>query len=526
MSNYAATYNTESLNNVESFFSNYVDDEKIVTIKKDMRKLSKELEDKSIELSVLMNKRYNSKLTECEKDPCIVYNRDNNVYFDPFTGVNTEPDADSYKYYNVSHKNGTLYLLVGYAYEMASVVVRLYKYYINTGNTKIRMVQQYEAIIPVFAPQKAKLFKGDGEPQMMSEYEARDVMASIKADEFIKNFYGIEDFTCDFSLRNLCDYTFMNKSTEIILRTVTDPKTRSMLLCLNSDNAVPVHTLCNMTKPEYKKALEDNTLVEYLELRKLLTDNVAKGQEYLDAVQKLGYSTTDWLDFINHAKAWKDDLDFYGIGHDDNLAVQLLGAYLGVGTYPFYYAGNNLFCKYYKFGKFANYVIEECVNQGYTRVHNFMTDLLDYIKLCRELDCKPTLFSSYLKQTHDIVARNHKLKVSQEQEEMFKLRYEDIKNLALDGGFSIIKPKSPSDLQKEGDSLNHCVASYIKRVLDDACRIMFLRKTATPNDSLVTLEVAGGAIVQARGMHNRSITDEERKALNEYAAKRHLKVKV
>lgn len=526
MSNYVANYNTESLNNIESFFANYVDDEKITTIKKEMRKLSKDLEDKSIELSVLMHKRYNSKLTECEKDPCIVYDRDTQVFFDPFTGINTEPDGEKFKYYNVSHKNGTLYMLVGYAYDMASVVVRLYKYYIKTGNTKIRMVQQYEAIIPVFVPQKAKLFQGDGEPQMMSESEARDVMASINASEFIKNFYGIEGFTCDFSLRDLCDYSLKNKSVEIILRTVTDPKTRTMLLKLKSENAVPAHTLCNMTKPEYKKALEDNTLIEYLELRKLLTDTEAKGQEYIDAVQKLGYSITDWLDFINHTKAWKDDLDFYGIGHNDYLAVQLLGAYLGMGEYPFYYANNNLFCKYYKFGKFANYIIEECVNQGYTRVHNFMSDLLDYIKMCHDLDCKPTLFSSYLKQTHDIVSRNHKLKVSQEQEETFKLRYENIKNIALDNDFSVIKPKSPNDLQKEGDNLNHCVASYIKRVLDDACRIMFLRRTSTPNDSLVTLEVAGGAIVQARGMHNRSITDAERKALNEYAAKRSLKVKV
>ena len=60
------------------------------------------------------------------------------------------------------------------------------------------------------------------------------------------------------------------------------------------------------------------------------------------------------------------------------------------------------------------------------------------------------------------------------------------------------------------------MASYIKRVIDDKCIILFLRLRKEMDKSLVTVEIEGNRVIQARGMSNRNITNDERKALVEY----------
>lgn len=74
--------------------------------------------------------------------------------------------------------------------------------------------------------------------------------------------------------------------------------------------------------------------------------------------------------------------------------------------------------------------------------------------------------------------------------------------------------------------MNHCVASYIKRVVDGECLIYFLRKTEEIETSLVTVEVRNKAIVQAKGLHNRHINAKEHKALSEFAARNKMAVRI
>ena len=144
--------------------------------------------------------------------------------------------------------------------------------------------------------------------------------------------------------------------------------------------------------------------------------------------------------------------------------------------------------------------------------------------MCKGLGVKPTLYSSYLKQTHDITSRNYQIKVESEKEEIFSDRYKDFKPYKTDE-YIIIAPKETKDLQEEGSRLNHCVASYIKRVIDGQCLIYFLRKQDKQEESLITLEVKDNAIVQVRGSHNRKPSDEERKALEQFAKDRKLGVR-
>lgn len=143
--------------------------------------------------------------------------------------------------------------------------------------------------------------------------------------------------------------------------------------------------------------------------------------------------------------------------------------------------------------------------------------------MCEQDEIRPTLYSSYLKQTHDITSRNHKIKVQEEEEETFKSRYEDFKEYKTkDKEYMIIAPKNSSDLKKEGDTLNHCVASYIKRVIDGSCKILFLRRNK--EESLITIEVRNNRIVQVKGLHNRKPNDNEVKALKEFAENREMEM--
>ena len=48
--------------------------------------------------------------------------------------------------------------------------------------------------------------------------------------------------------------------------------------------------------------------------------------------------------------------------------------------------------------------------------------------MCDTMNVKPTLYSSYLKQTHDILARNYKIHLDEEQEAAFAAQYEDFKD--------------------------------------------------------------------------------------------------
>lgn len=55
---------------------------------------------------------------------------------------------------------------------------------------------------------------------------------------------------------------------------------------------------------------------------------------------------------------------------------------------------------------------------------------------------------------------------------------------------------------------NNCVASYIRRVIDGSCDILFLRRKSEPDKSLCTIEVRDRKIVQAKLRFNDPVTSE------------------
>lgn len=86
--------------------------------------------------------------------------------------------------------------------------------------------------------------------------------------------------------------------------------------------------------------------------------------------------------------------------------------------------------------------------------------------------------------------------------------------------FSIIKPKTFQDLLDEGNSLSHCVGTYINRVINGITFICFLRKNDNLNKSYMTIEIRDGKITQVQGSPSNKylVADSnETEAIKEFA---------
>lgn len=501
-------------------------DKKINSIKKEINRILKELEEKKEELGTEISSVYSQKY-EPVKETIIIHYVGNSTdcYFDFESGyaVDSLEEMENFVEYKVYRKRDDVEIVVGYDYDLASIIVRKYKYNIASNNSKITMKLIKESVISFLENKMASVYFGDEgifeEENQITEkeigYGDLNALGYVKNHDFINKLFGV-NYEGALDLKELKERYKDNKAFEIIIK--TSPKEIvDNLLKQNYDVAQPIHKIMGITIDTYNLAIKKGIIKNLFSVLK--TIEIAKKQ----GIEK---TEKEWLDYIEEIKAKEEDLDFYQINYtsrdwdysntyDDNaegLLITLLSHYFN---------SRNIFKKYYTLGKYTNYVVEETINQGYERIRDFLDDLDDYLKMCEHENIKPTLYSSYLKQTHDIAQRNHKIIVEKENEEIFKERYKDFKTY-VGKKYMVVAPHCTDDLKKEGDNLNHCVASYIKRVIDGTCLIYFLR--VQKDESLVTLEVKNNTIAQVKGKHNRKPTNDEVKALQDFAKCRNLQV--
>ena len=171
----------------------------------------------------------------------------------------------------------------------------------------------------------------------------------------------------------------------------------------------------------------------------------------------------------------------------------------------------------YTLKKFTRYAVRETNQQGYSSLKTFIQELSDYLRMCKMQGIKPTVETDQLKKTHQVCSRNHKIFLDENQEKAFKNAYTYYKDEKINDKYTMVVPKCSEDLKHEGDNLNHCVASYIKRVMDGECLIFFLRKDV--KESLVTIEVRNNKVAQVHGASNRAPIQEESEAIYTWAHK-------
>lgn len=534
MSNTAiANFYKSTTHDYESFFKNYEASAKEKEINARIKHLTDQLEEARVEMTKVQNNRYNSDFTSHGKKIIVHYssNRsDVELYFDLLTGAPTSRDyltPNTFIIKEVNLKGGDFWVNVGYCFPLGAIVSRHYRYRIATNNACCNFIMNGEQLIPILEPNATPVSDGDG-----PVYEAGMGDSAI---DFISQVWDIpvENIGVKYTFRELRFALSRNKSTEIIFRTA--PKSiQNALLSFKVETAEPVYKLIHLTKAEYKEANDRNILDDWMNLQSIVTSAFkedSKNYYYgnngnMTLEDFCHYTNQEWFDIIEKAKYWDEEFEFNHVeigGYGGKVFSSTLQAYLrNNNSYR-----NSKFYQFYTFGKFMDYVCEEAVNQGFKTLNSFMGELRDYLDMCVSMNIKPTLYSSYLKQTHDITSRNYEVKLTEEQAEMFENAYKDFKSFVTeDKTYSIVRPKNADDVKHEGSALNHCVYSYLSKIIKRNCLIVFLRKTKDTDKPLVTIEIENEAIVQARGASNRSITEDEYKAICEYAKKNKLKVRV
>lgn len=494
-------------------------EDEIKKIKAEINKLAKQVEEKKTELQNKVDTMYSKTYIPINKKIILRYDnyrgRNNATYtYDLGTGyIEDDYDNENSMIYRLDYKTGDISIVVGYDYELASIIVKNYHYNISNDYTKINTKFMEQIVIPFLEEDGVKYDATTNEISTIQPYwRTLEPLEKITDKEFINTLYGV-DYKGSYSLKTLRERNHKNKSFEIILKTAPQ-EIVDYLLNMDIETCIPIHKIIGISQETYNTAIQRNMI-------KLVCEN----KDYISGKnnEKYGIEKTEkeWIDFIDEIKGYQEDMDFYNIRYTNgyyyygNNGNSLLALLLNS------YSQTNVFKKYYSLGKFTNYVVNETINQGYESVSEFIQELGDYLKMCDADDIKPTLYSSYLKQTHDITSRNHKIMVEKESETIFKNRYKDFR-VYNNHKYMVIAPKCSEDLKREGDNLNHCVASYIKRVIDGECLIYFLRKNK--DESLITFEVRNDRIVQVRGLHNRKPIQEEIDALKDFATKRKLEL--
>lgn len=145
-------------------------------------------------------------------------------------------------------------------------------------------------------------------------------------------------------------------------------------------------------------------------------------------------------------------------------------------------------------------------------------ELYDYANMMKTISPKFDKYPRHFLTTHKIACRNYDRMKKEFSEELFKKRINKQYECSF-GDYIFIYPESTQDIKDEAAQMSNCVASYIDKVIDGECHILFLRKKSKPDESLVTIEVRNNHIVQARRRFNDDVTAEDQKAIDAFNKK-------
>jgi hypothetical protein len=145
-------------------------------------------------------------------------------------------------------------------------------------------------------------------------------------------------------------------------------------------------------------------------------------------------------------------------------------------------------------------------------------ELYDYARMMKTISPKYDRYPRNFLTTHKIACRNYNRLKKEYSEELFKMRINKDYEYTC-GEYQFIYPDCVQDIRDEAVQQNNCVASYIERVLDGQCHIMFLRKKDSPDKSLVTLEIVNNKIIQAKRRFNDPVTSEDQEAIDKWNKK-------
>ena len=147
------------------------------------------------------------------------------------------------------------------------------------------------------------------------------------------------------------------------------------------------------------------------------------------------------------------------------------------------------------------------------KMETLLGELCDYANMMSTISPKFDKYPRHFLTTHQIAVRNYNRLKKEFSEELFKKRInKDYECTYKD--YVFIYPNCVQDIRDEAVSQNNCVASYIDKVIDGNCHILFLRKKSSLKESLITIEVRDDKIVQAKRRFNYPVTKEDQEAID------------
>lgn len=180
---------------------------------------------------------------------------------------------------------------------------------------------------------------------------------------------------------------------------------------------------------------------------------------------------------------------------------------------------NNLLSTHkYNYKALMIYIDNLMTYEAIDRFYDVIRELNDYANMMSKLSNKFEKYPKNFLTTHKIASRNYNRLKEQFSEEL----YQKIRNEKMEysiGDYKIIYPKSTQDIKDEAVQQQNCLASYIQKVLDSQCHILFMRNKDKPNESLVTLEVRDMKVVQSKGKFNRDLNEKEQEVVEKYNQK-------
>ena len=150
---------------------------------------------------------------------------------------------------------------------------------------------------------------------------------------------------------------------------------------------------------------------------------------------------------------------------------------------------------------------------------------VDYLHMCRrqayDIKEKSVLFPKNCAAAHDREAERIQKINDAQKNKAFGIAYAGFARKAAlsNEELQIVCPKRVNDLVAEGRALHHCVGSYVDRVAEGRCLIVFVRRVEEPEKPYVTVEVRNGKIEQIHGDHNSDPTEEVKKFVDLWSRK-------
>ena len=227
-------------------------------------------------------------------------------------------------------------------------------------------------------------------------------------------------------------------------------------------------------------------------------------------------------------KFYKENPDAYFLAYnlnyislDDNDLQAILDCYRSTYKREIYnWIETSIFSKLInEYGYTAKALLNYCdyckTFEAFYNMDYLLKELEDYARMMKEISPKFDKYPRHFLTTHQIASRNYNRLKEQFEENKFKARI----NLDMEhtfGDYRFIYPKCVQEIKDESVQMNNCVSSYIQKVIDGNCDILFLRYKDSLNKSLVTIEVRDNKIVQALQKYNNPLTKEQQDIVDKW----------